>query len=710
MRYDAARRQAAGKISISVFGLLRISARGSEYALAARKDRALVAYLALRAGERVSRARLAGLLWGESGDRPARNSLKQALLRVRKLFSAIDAQALIIDRSHVSFSPEHMDVDALKLEAALQGGDHDVLEALLAPVRGVPLEGLEVETPSYLDWFFAERSRLEGLVVAALLKLMRQAASDGCAERAEMAAHRLMLADPFNEEAIRHLMQLRAAQGDRRRAIDLYNTLRNRLSDELNIDPEPETTDLAVSIGRRQPVRRLQNARHTDNQKSTGSETSDASYRTLVLVVPFHNLGDDLVQDSLAQGLAEDIATDIARIPDIMVSHENAASFPHVLHDQLAIANEIGATHLLTGSVRRYEQRLRVSARLVETQGGRQVWANRFDRPMAGIFELQDELAGEVGSALKHTLLVRETVDRFRRGTSDVAAYELFLKARSFHMRGADGHSLNIARVLYERAIELDPRYALAHAHLAICRSHLSMSKSHEDDETYESCIRLSRQALELDPYLAEAHAGLGLSLYAAGEYVEAELALDRAIRLSPNLFEAVFFKARNRRLQGDRQGAAELFRRAADLRPQDYRSVGLLGEELQALGQESEALSAHEKCLERLRAEIDAHPGNADALAFGSAVLGKLGLRDQAADWARWALLLGDGQRLIHYNVARTLLGLGRTQEALRELGRAFDTQPRVRQRLIMWAEKDEDLAALRDTPQFRQLTAPRP
>src|SRR5690606_6899142 len=125
-------------------------------------------------------------------------------------------------------------------------------------------------------------------------------------------------------------------------------------------------------------------------------------------------------------------------------------------------------------------------------------------------------------------------------------------------------------------------------------------------------------------------HAAVGLSLYAIGRYAGAARALATAIRLNPMLFEACFFLGRNRRLQGQRREAAELFRKAAELRLSDYRALGLLGEELQALGREGEATRVFEKCLERLEAEVDAHPDNADALAFGAAVLADLGRAEQ--------------------------------------------------------------------------------
>lgn len=134
----------------------------------------------------------------------------------------------------------------------------------------------------------------------------------------------------------------------------------------------------------------------------------------------------------------------------------------------------------------------------------------------------------------------------------------------------------------------------------------------------------------------------------------------------------------------------------AAPLRPTDYRAIGPFGEELQALGRQSDALRAFGQCFERLEAEVEAHPENADALAFGAAVLADLGRREQAEEWASWSLVLGEGQRLVHYNVGRTSLMLGRPEETLHQLERAFEASSVVRRRLALWMAHDEDLAPL--------------
>jgi adenylate cyclase len=261
---------------------------------------------------------------------------------------------------------------------------------------------------------------------------------------------------------------------------------------------------------------------------------------------------------------------------------------------------------------------------------------------------------------------------------------------------------LRIARELFAKAVEIDPHYARAYADLAICESYLAMGDPHA---TYESFLANSRRALELDPHLAEAHALKGLALYAEGLYAEAAPEFERALRLDPELYETHFFYARSCRLQSRHEQAAALFKRAATLRPTEYRSRGLLAKSYKALGLQQEFVVAARECLERVEAEIDAHPDNAGALAFGSTVLADIGQWARADDWAARALMIGPDDYVVRYNAARMHALLGEIETALDWLERAFDSSAVWQRRLALWMKSDGDIDPLRGHPRFHAL-----
>ena len=226
-----------------------------------------------------------------------------------------------------------------------------------------------------------------------------------------------------------------------------------------------------------------------------------------------------------------------------------------------------------------------------------------------------------------------------------------------------------------------------------------------DPNATYESFLANSRRALELDPQLAEARALKGLALYAEGLYAEAAPEFERALRLAPDLYETHFFYARNCRLQGRHEQAAALFKRASALRPNEYRALGLLSKSCKALGLQQELVVAARQCLERIEAEIEAHPDNAGALAFGSTVLAEIGHRARAEDWAARAIMIGPDDYVVRYNAARTYALLGEPEAALDWLERAFDSSAVWQRRLALWMKSDEDIDPLRGHPRFRAL-----
>jgi adenylate cyclase len=147
------------------------------------------------------------------------------------------------------------------------------------------------------------------------------------------------------------------------------------------------------------------------------------------------------------------------------------------------------------------------------------------------------------------------------------------------------------------------------------------------------------------------------------------------------------------------------LFKRAATLRPNEYRALGLLAKSYKALGRQPEFAVAARRCLERVEAEIEAHPDNAGALAFGSTVLAELGERARAEEWAARATLIGPDDYVVRYNAARTHALLGELETALDWLEQAFDSSAVWQRRLALWMKSDGDIDPLRGHPRFEGL-----
>ena len=434
-----------------------------------------------------------------------------------------------------------------------------------------------------------------------------------------------------------------------------------------------------------------------------GEGTTDA--RPSVAVLPFLAVGPEGEEGNLADGLTEDIITDLSRVSGLFVVARNAVS---VYRGKPArtqhAARELGVRYLLEGSVRAAGGQVRITVQLTDSRTEGQVWAERYDRALTDILALQDEIARSVAEALKVRLLPEELAAIARRPTANPEAYQYYLLGRSFFLRSGWGRrAMTVARGMFEKAVAVDPRYARAHAAIANCDSYLLCMG--DPAASFETILARCALALQLEPDLADAHAAKGLALFTAGRAAEAEAELDRAMTLAPDSFEAYFFAGRCQRARGDHARAAILFERAAELQPDDFRALGLAAQSYRALGRAEQAHAAARRCLERIEGELAIHADDAKALAFGAAILADLGEAGRALDWAERAAGIDPDDLLTNYNLACAWIALGRADEALARLEKFFAVPHDARQLHLDWMRTDHALDPLREHPRYQAL-----
>jgi len=236
-------------LKLQLLGQFRAeSGAGGTLAIASKKGQALIAYLALTAGQRHSRDKLAMLLWSDRPDDRARHSLRQCVLTLRKVLGSEAESALLADDEGLSLDAEDVEVDALAFEQAVAAGSREALEGAMALYGGDLLEDLNARSEEFEVWLRAERARFRNLAVEALAALAEQQAGAGEAEAAIAACQRLLQLDPLHEPAHRLLMRLLAAQGRRAAALRQYQVCEETLRDELGAEPEAETRRLFDEI------------------------------------------------------------------------------------------------------------------------------------------------------------------------------------------------------------------------------------------------------------------------------------------------------------------------------------------------------------------------------------------------------------------------------------------------------------------------------
>lgn len=259
-----------------------------------------------------------------------------------------------------------------------------------------------------------------------------------------------------------------------------------------------------------------------------------------IAVLPFASAGEDAETEHFGEGLADELIAALNAIPQLQVAPRSSTfSFRGRGMDAREIGRKLNAQSVLEGSVRCAGQRLRINVQLIKTADGYPIWSERFDRALADIFDVQDEITGTVVGRLRQHLLdntVLRDAHSAKRFTEDAEAHSLFLKGR-YHW-GKRPAGTFAAIEYFQKALERDPKYALAFASLADCYNTLGGWEAGvlPPDEAHSKGRAYAEKSLQLDPNLAEGHTALGYGLlHFAWDLRAAERAMTEAIRLSPD-------------------------------------------------------------------------------------------------------------------------------------------------------------------------------
>jgi serine/threonine protein kinase/Flp pilus assembly protein TadD len=433
---------------------------------------------------------------------------------------------------------------------------------------------------------------------------------------------------------------------------------------------------------------------------AAAAEPPVAASEKSVAVLYFENLSNSKDDEYFRDGMTEDIITELSKVKELQVFPRAAVlAYRDKPVTGPQVGRELNAACVLSGSLRRAGNRLRITAQLIRAQTGHSIWAERYDRELKDVFEVQDEIARSISQALRIKLSPQEEKAIARKQTDNPQAYDYYLKGRQF-FRQFRRKGFDFARQMFARAIVIDPQYARAYAGVADCCSFLYMYWDSVEDNLNEA-EAASRKALELDPELAEAHAACGLAFALKKEFVQAQKEFEAAIRLDPKLYDAYYFYARTSFQAGNPVKAAELYEQAARLNPDDYQAVSLLAGLYHGLGRTAEAAATDQRALHLAEKHSENNPDDARALYLGAGHLARLGDYAKSYDWARRALAIDPEETSILYNVACVYAILGKTEDAFACLSKVTQQGTFYKN----WAAKDSDLDNLRSDPRFHAL-----
>ena len=444
--------------------------------------------------------------------------------------------------------------------------------------------------------------------------------------------------------------------------------------------------------------------RDLDSSKSgeltdSGSGTR-AAPKSSIAVLYFENLAGAKDDEYFRDGITEDIITELSKFRGLNIfSRPTVLAFRDKPVTPAKIGQQLGASHVLTGSLRRAGERLRINAQLIDTQTDFPLWSERYDREMKDVFEVQDEIARKIAEALRITLSPQEREALAAKPTDNPEAHDMYLKGRGYARR-LTRQDTDYALQMYERAVKHDPEFALAYAAIAIvCAQYQSMYFTNESllDRAQDASLR----ATELAPAEPEVQVAQAWVHYALGRFDAAVATARMAIDRKPDCEGGYHLLVRALFSAGSYQEIADLSEVALESAGPDYNVYVPVINALQALGKSDALKNVGQRYIETLEKHLQHVPEDVRARVLLSAYYAQVGRVEDATREVTLAMELRPDEGAVLYNAACTFCNLNKKQEALDALAKAH----RAGMTDAVWAWRDPDLGMLRGDPEFERI-----
>jgi TolB-like protein/DNA-binding winged helix-turn-helix (wHTH) protein/Tfp pilus assembly protein PilF len=327
-------------------------------------------------------------------------------------------------------------------------------------------------------------------------------------------------------------------------------------------------------------------------------------------VLPFKNLSEEPEQEHFSDGLTEDLINDLSKISGLLIISRNTIfTYKGKAVKTREVSQELGVRYVLEGSVRKVEDRVRVTAQLVDATTDTHLWGEHYDRPLKDIFAVQDEIRKKIVTTLKLQLTLLEQGYQVRKRTDNLEAYDYYLRGMVFFWRITKEANIE-ARQMYEKALTLDPQYAEVHACLGWTYFLDWFWRWGPDPQNLDRAFDLIQRAIALDDTLPNAHTMLGPVYLLKKQFDQALASIERSLLIDPNMADTYVWRAAILNATGRSEEALRSVEIALRLNPRHpFWYFGPVGIAYRAMDQHEEAITAFKNLLAR-------NPGFAPAYA----------------------------------------------------------------------------------------------
>jgi len=419
-----------------------------------------------------------------------------------------------------------------------------------------------------------------------------------------------------------------------------------------------------------------------------------------IVVLPFDNISPDEDSDYFADGLTEELISHLSKLKDIrLVPRTTSMRYKGTTKDIKTIGRELSTRYILAGSVRKYKENIRISVELIEVDIDAQLWAETYKGKLEDVFDIQENVSKQIAEMLMVKLTPNEKIILTKRSTLNAEAFDIYLRARnSLYQRTKKSMLFSIQ--LFEKALELDPRYADAYAGIGEAYSYL-YSDIERKEKWLDRAIEGSLKALMYDSSLPEAYAALSIAYYNKREFEDAVAASKKAIQLDPNNFLGYWILGRIYLGTDKDKKAVMLFEKVISLNPEFYSGYSDLQIVYKRLGEEEKHKQILDASLEVYPIYLSKHNEDSRGHMFYAIALAQAGRKDEAKKEAEIALEISPDDSLMLYNACCFYAQMGEVNISLEKLQKSIDAGYGNSE----WLERDTDLESIRHDPRFNEM-----
>ena len=461
-------------------------------------------------------------------------------------------------------------------------------------------------------------------------------------------------------------------------------------------------TDLKTALKRLK--RDLTSGRHSSESSiHTSRMPSAPTHEHSIAVLYFENLSGMKEDEYLRDGITEDITTELSKIKRVKTfSRAVVLEYRDKPVTAGQIRNELGASYVLTGSLRRAGNRLRINAQLVDAATDFPLWSERYDREMEDVFEVQDEIASKIAAALRITLSPQEQQALKAKPTENLQAYDLYLRGRNYARR-VGRQDMLFALQMFENAVALDPNFALAHAGLAnVCAEyywHFERNQKWLDRAVASTEVAIAKGVDAPEVKLAEAWVD-----YAEARYEKAINTVRAALAIDPDVDGGYYLLGRALFEAGRYQEIVDMLETALAHAGENYNTVMPIHNALGALGKKDAMMNFVHREMAVYEDALKKTPEDARVRVLLAGNYALLGRFEDAKREADMAMALRPDDAMILYNSACAYCALGNKTDAINALRKAWESGYRN----ATWTRQDPDLELLHGDPEFERLYPP--